>query len=96
MQALFAILTIPPCALTQTAKEISVALEYIDVRDLSELEPAIERARSQFDAIVVLDDGLFVANRTRIAELAIKNRLPSIGFGLMASIFHKSGVVQGR
>ena len=67
-------------ALTQTAKEIKVALEYIDVRDLNELEPAIERARSQFDAIVVLDDGLFVANRTRIAELAIKNRLPSIGF----------------
>jgi ABC transporter substrate binding protein len=26
------------------------------------------------------EDGLFVANRARIAELAIKNRLPSIGF----------------
>jgi putative tryptophan/tyrosine transport system substrate-binding protein len=29
---------------------------------------------------VLVEDGLFVANRARIAELAIKNRLPSIGF----------------
>jgi len=67
-------------AMTQTAKQINVALEHIDVSDVNELEPAIERARSEFDAIVVLDDGMFVANRMRIAELAIKNRLPSIGF----------------
>ena len=33
-----------------------------------------------FDAIAVVEDGLFVANRRRIAELAIKNRLPSVGF----------------
>jgi putative tryptophan/tyrosine transport system substrate-binding protein len=67
-------------AMTQTAEEINVTLEHIDVRDLNDLEPAIERARSQFDAIVILDDGMFFANRRRIAELAIKNRLPTIGF----------------
>jgi putative tryptophan/tyrosine transport system substrate-binding protein len=64
----------------QTAKVINVTLQSIDVRHLNELEPAIERARSQLDSIVVVEDGLFVANRARIAELAIKNRLPSIGF----------------
>jgi putative tryptophan/tyrosine transport system substrate-binding protein len=67
-------------AMTQTAKETNVALERIDVRDLNELEPAIERARSQFDAMVVLDDGMFLADRRGIAELAIKSQLPTIGF----------------
>jgi putative tryptophan/tyrosine transport system substrate-binding protein len=67
-------------AMTQTAKAINVTLQSIDVRDLNELEPAIERAKSQFDSIVVSEDGFFIANRTRIAELAIKSRLPSIGF----------------
>ena len=65
-------------AMTQTANQVNVTLQSIGVQDLNELEPAIERGRSQFDAIVVVEDGLFVANRTRIAELAIKNRLPSI------------------
>jgi putative ABC transport system substrate-binding protein len=67
-------------AMTQTAKAINVTLQSIDVRDLNELEPAIERARSQLDSIVVPEDGFFIANRMRIAELAIKSRLPSIGF----------------
>jgi hypothetical protein len=30
--------------------------------------------------VAVVEDGLFVANRRHIAELAIKNRLPSLGF----------------
>jgi len=67
-------------AMTQTAKAINVALQSIEVRNLNELEPAIERAKSQFDSIVVPEDGFFIANRMRIAELAIKSRLPSIGF----------------
>src|SRR5207248_1838683 len=67
-------------AVMQTAKVINVTLQSIGVRHLNELEPAVERARSQLDSIVVVEDGLFVANRARIAELAIKNRLPSIGF----------------
>ena len=58
-------------AMTQTAKAINVTLQSIDVRDLNELEPAIRRAKSQFDSIVVSEDGFFIANRTRIAELAI-------------------------
>jgi ABC-type uncharacterized transport system substrate-binding protein len=67
-------------AMMQTAKVINVTLQSIDVRHLDELEPAFERARSQFDAVAVVEDGLFVANRRRIAELAIENRLPSVGF----------------
>jgi putative ABC transport system substrate-binding protein len=66
-------------AMMQTAKVINVTLQSIDVRHPDELEPAFERARSQFDAVAVVEDGLFVARR-RIAELAIENRLPSVGF----------------
>jgi putative ABC transport system substrate-binding protein len=67
-------------AMMETAKVINVTLQSIDVRHLDELEPAFKRARSQLDATAVVEDGLFVVNRGRIAELAIKNRLPSIGF----------------
>jgi putative ABC transport system substrate-binding protein len=67
-------------AMMETAKVINVTLQSIDVRHLDELEPAFEQARSQLDAVAIVEDGLFVANRARIAELAIKNRLPSIGF----------------
>jgi putative ABC transport system substrate-binding protein len=59
-------------AMTQTAKAINVALQSIDVRDLNELEPAIERAKSQFDSIVVSEDGFFIANRTRSQNLRSK------------------------
>jgi putative tryptophan/tyrosine transport system substrate-binding protein len=74
--------TMPPVvrAMMQTAKVINVTLQTIDVRHLNELEPSIEDAASRFDSIVVPDDGLFIANATHIAELAIKSRLPSIGF----------------
>jgi putative tryptophan/tyrosine transport system substrate-binding protein len=67
-------------AMMQTAKTINVTLQSMDVRHLNEMESAFERTRSQLDAIVVVEDGLFVANRARIAELAINMRLPSIGF----------------
>jgi putative tryptophan/tyrosine transport system substrate-binding protein len=67
-------------AMMRTAKMIDVTLQSIEVRDLDQLEPALERARAQLDALAIVEDGLFVANRARIAELAIKNRFPSVGF----------------
>ena len=67
-------------AMTQMAKAINVTLQSIDVRHLDDLEPAFQRARSQLDAVVIVEDGMFVANRRSIAELAVKNQLPSIGF----------------
>jgi putative ABC transport system substrate-binding protein len=67
-------------AMTQTANMINITLQSINVRHPDELEPAIERARSQCDALEVPDDGLLIAERKHIAELAIKSQLPSIGF----------------
>ena len=37
-------------------------------------------AKSQIQAHTVIDEGLFIANAKRIAELAIRNRLPGVGF----------------
>src|SRR4030095_11914235 len=38
------------------------------------------QAKSQIEAHTVIDEGLFIANAKRIAELAIRNRLPGVGF----------------
>jgi putative ABC transport system substrate-binding protein len=64
----------------ETARASHVILQPMNVRLLDELEAAIGRAKGQIDALTVVDDGLFVANARHIAELAITNRLPSIGF----------------
>jgi putative ABC transport system substrate-binding protein len=44
------------------------------------LEAAIGLAKAQIEALTIVDDGLFIANARRIAELAARSRLPSIGF----------------
>ncbi len=67
-------------AMAQTAKAIKVTLQPINVRRLDELGAAFELAKSQVEAFTIVDDGLFIANAGRISELAIKSRLPSLGF----------------
>jgi putative ABC transport system substrate-binding protein len=55
------------------------------------LEGAFASIRQEADGVVIIDDGRFIANAGRLAELAAKHRLPMIGFkelvdvgGLMA------------
>ena len=64
----------------ETARALNVKLQAVNVRRIDELEAAIELARAQIEALTVVDDGLFIANTQRIAELAARSRLPSIGF----------------
>jgi putative ABC transport system substrate-binding protein len=49
------------------------------LRRIDEFDAAFEHA-TRFEAYTVVDDGLFVANVKRLAELAIGHRLPSMGF----------------
>jgi putative tryptophan/tyrosine transport system substrate-binding protein len=65
---------------TRAAKALNVILQSVNVRRSEEFEAAFERERPQIEALLVVDDGLAIANPRRIAELAIKSRLPSIGF----------------
>jgi len=64
----------------ETARAINVDLRPMNVRLLDELDAAFELAKTQIEALTVIDEGLFIANARRIAELAIRSRLPSIGF----------------
>jgi len=58
---------------TRTAKAINVILQSVNVRRSEEFEAAFERERPQIEALLVVDDGLAIANPRRIAELAIKS-----------------------
>jgi putative ABC transport system substrate-binding protein len=61
------------------AGAFSVRLQYLDILDAKELE-AVFRAVSngRANAVFVLAGTVIIAQRTRIADLAIKSRLPSI------------------
>jgi putative ABC transport system substrate-binding protein len=59
------------------ARAIGVQLQVLRVRDLRDFERAFNAARDA-SALIQLDDALFTANRTQIAELALKNRLPAM------------------
>lgn len=62
---------------------LGVELQILAVRDPSELAGAIGKAQG-VSALLVADDAVFTAQRTKIAELALKSRLPTIyGFGSM-------------
>jgi putative ABC transport system substrate-binding protein len=61
----------------RAAKSLGVRLQVIAVRDQSELERALSAAQGA-DALVVADDTVFTAQRTRIAELALRNQLPTM------------------
>jgi putative ABC transport system substrate-binding protein len=68
-------------AMEEAARTMNVTLQQVKVRDLDELDAAFEFARSQVEGLTVIDEGLFVANARRIAELATRSGLPSVGFG---------------
>jgi|RhiMetdeSRZDD1v2_1073273.scaffolds.fasta_scaffold17986_7 ABC-type uncharacterized transport system substrate-binding protein len=58
------------------AQTLGVRLDVISVRDLGDLATALSSIEGG-SALVVADDAVFTAHRTRITELALKNRLPS-------------------
>ena len=69
-------------AMEVTARSLNVALHRFEVREPSELEGAFAAmAKRRVDAVVIHEDPRFVVNAKKIADLAAKQRLPSIGFG---------------
>jgi putative ABC transport system substrate-binding protein len=59
------------------ARTLGVRLHIIAVRDQSEIEKAFS-ATLGAGALLVVDDSVFTAQRANIAELALKNRLPTM------------------
>lgn len=65
--------------LETAAPSMGVKLQLFDVRKPEGLEPAFAAASQQHcDGLIVGQDGLFIAYRKQVAELAAKYRLPGI------------------
>jgi putative tryptophan/tyrosine transport system substrate-binding protein len=63
------------------ARELNVTLLRFDARGAEDLNGAFAAmARENVDALTVPEDVVFIATFDRIAELAVKQRLPSISF----------------
>jgi len=61
------------------AAAFKVQLEYLDVLDVKDIEPAFRAAnKKHVNAILMLGNPIATSHRKRIIELAIKNRLPAI------------------
>jgi putative tryptophan/tyrosine transport system substrate-binding protein len=67
-------------AMDERAKTQDVRLQAVWVRRIDELDSAFQQAKERVEALTVIEDGFLLANAKRIAELAAKYRLPSIGF----------------
>jgi putative ABC transport system substrate-binding protein len=67
-------------AMQERAQALKVSLQVLRVRSLEELDGTFQQAQKQIEGLVLLEDGLFLANAGRLADLAIKYRLPTIGF----------------
>jgi putative ABC transport system substrate-binding protein len=67
-------------AMEETAKAKDIRLRHIAVRGVDELDASFQQTKGQIQGFTVLEDGFLFANAKRIAELAIRNRLPSMGF----------------
>jgi putative tryptophan/tyrosine transport system substrate-binding protein len=61
------------------AKAFGVKLQFLDVSDSKDVEPAFRTAsKEQAQAVLTLQSAILVAQRAKIVELAAKNRLPGI------------------
>jgi putative ABC transport system substrate-binding protein len=61
------------------AKSVGVALISVEARTVEQLEPAFGLIlRERPDAMITLTEGLTLANRARIAQFALSNRLPMV------------------
>jgi len=63
------------------AKSLGVRLQRINMPGPSDFADAFATmAKGGVDAVVMLEDAVFVSNARAIADLAVKQRLPSAGF----------------
>lgn len=68
-------------ALEIPAKSLNVRLQEFEIRGPDDFGDAFESmAKKGVDAVVIIEDAVFVSNARAIADLAAKHRLPSAGF----------------
>ena len=72
-------------AMENTARRLNVEVQRFEARAPDEIESAFAAmAKQRVDAVVITQDGIFIQNPGLIADLAAKQRLPSIGVGQIA------------
>ena len=72
-------------ALEDSAKSLNIRLQQFEVRELNDFGDAFAgMAKWGIDAVVILEDAVFVSNARAIADLAAKHQLPSAGFNEFA------------
>jgi putative ABC transport system substrate-binding protein len=64
----------------ESARSLRLTLWRAPVRALDELDAALALAKTRAQALAVIDEGLFIANAKRVADVALRRRMPSIGF----------------
>jgi putative tryptophan/tyrosine transport system substrate-binding protein len=68
-------------ALEIPANSLNIRLQQFAVREANDFADAFAAMpKSGVDAVVILEDAVFVSNARMIADLAIKQRLPAAGF----------------
>jgi putative ABC transport system substrate-binding protein len=61
------------------ARAFGVKLQYLDVLDIKDIETAFQAAsKGRADAIIVLGNPVINSQRTQVADLAVKHRLPAM------------------
>ncbi len=72
-------------AMELTAKPLKLELQQVEARGPDEFDRAFAAmAKKRADALAVLEEPVFIAQARRIANLAAKSRLPTIGFSELA------------
>jgi putative ABC transport system substrate-binding protein len=68
-------------AMESVANSLKVAFQAVEVRRPEEF-PGVFSAmvKQRVDAVAVIEDGMLLANARQVADLAVKHRLPTIGF----------------
>jgi putative ABC transport system substrate-binding protein len=68
-------------AMKETARSVKIQLHPVEVRSPADFEGAFATiVKGRAGALAVYDDAMLIAEAARIADLARKNRLPTIGF----------------
>ena len=68
-------------AMEHTAQALKIRLQPIEARDPADLENAVSAlVKEQAGAIVLFEEAMLIAQAGRIADVARKHRLPTIGF----------------
>jgi putative tryptophan/tyrosine transport system substrate-binding protein len=78
-------------AMEDGVRSLKITYQPFEVRDPAELDKTFSTiAKRNFNAVEIAQDGMLVANAARIATIALKNNLPTIGESFLAD---KGGLI---